>query len=294
MIQMIQERKILAVNDAMRKTKCLLVIVPLVLALLSATVVAGVATDPSFHQPVIAALEEKQTTVLELTAAATAASAAVTLLPGDAATPIAEKLADLSSGFLVVLCAIYLEKYLLTITGCAAFRFLIPAACVLLAASAFWRREQLRALAGRLVIFSLAIVLVIPVSVGVSDLIEDTYQASIQAALERAKETTAEVEDNAGETEEDQGLWEGLLSKVTEGVTGVTAGITEKVSDMVNGFLEALAVLLVTACVIPLLVLAFFVWLVKLLFHVRCPAGSGARDAFRVRGQGSADAGGDE
>ena len=70
MIQMIQERKILAVNDAMRKTKWLLVIVPLVLALLSATVVAGAATDPSFHQPVIAALEEKQTTVLELTAAA--------------------------------------------------------------------------------------------------------------------------------------------------------------------------------------------------------------------------------
>ena len=261
----------------------LLVIVPLILALLSAFVAAGPASDPAFHQSTIAALEEKQATVLELTAATTAASAAITLLPGDAATPIAEKLADLSTGFLVVLCAIYLEKYLLTITGCVAFRFLIPAACVLLAAGTFWRREQLRALAARLAVFGLAIVLVIPVSVRVSDLIEDTYQASIQATLERAKETTEAVEDSAGEAEEDQGFWEGLVSKVTEGVAGVASGITEQVSDMVNGFLEALAVLLVTACMIPLLVLAFFVWLVKLLFHVRLPAEAAVRTAFCAR-----------
>lgn len=271
-----------------QRTKWLLVVVPLLLALLSAFVVAGPVSDPAFHQSTIAALEEKQTTVLELTAATTAASAAITLLPGDAATPIAEKLADLSTGFLVVLCAIYLEKYLLTITGCAAFQLLIPAACVLLAASTFWRREQLRALAARLAVFGLAIVLVIPVSVRVSDLIEDTYQASIQATLERAKETTEAVEDSAGEAEEDQGFWEGLVSKVTEGVAGVASGITEKVSDMVNGFLEALAVLLVTACVIPLLVLAFFVWLVKLLFRVSLPAGGDLRSAFRTGGRESA------
>ncbi len=52
----------------------------------------------------------KKTTALELTAAATAASAAITLIPGDAGTPIADKLADLSSYFLIVVCAIYLEK----------------------------------------------------------------------------------------------------------------------------------------------------------------------------------------
>ena len=43
----------------------------------------------------IDALAEKQETVLELTAASTAASAAITLLPGDTATPIAEKLAEI-------------------------------------------------------------------------------------------------------------------------------------------------------------------------------------------------------
>lgn len=81
-----------------------------ILALASIFGVAKLTTDPAFYQKSIAALEEKQETVLELTAASTAASAAITLLPGDTATPIADKLADLSGYFLIVLCAIFLEK----------------------------------------------------------------------------------------------------------------------------------------------------------------------------------------
>ena len=95
-------------------------------ALLSIFAVGKRASDPAYHQASIDALAEKQETVLELTAASTAASAAITLLPGDAATPIAEKLADLSGYFLIVLCAIFLEKYLLTITSYVSFTILIP------------------------------------------------------------------------------------------------------------------------------------------------------------------------
>lgn len=143
-------------------------------------------------------------------------------------------------------------------------------------AQPLWRRDLCRGLARKLLIFGLAITLVIPASVMVSDLIEDTYQTSIDQTLETAREATREVEDSAGQVEEDQGFLDGLLSKVTESVSGVASGLSEKVGDMVNGFLEALAVMLVTSCVIPLLVLAFFVWLVKTLFNISVPAGNGA------------------
>ena len=93
-------------------------------ALLSIFAVGKRASDPAYHQASIDALAEKQETVLELTATSTAASAAITLLPGDTATPIAEKLADLSGYFLIVLCAIFLEKYLLTITSYVSFTIL--------------------------------------------------------------------------------------------------------------------------------------------------------------------------
>lgn len=85
------------------------------------------------HKETIAALDEKKDTVLELTVAATATSALITLIPGDVGTPIAEKVADLSGYLLIVLCAVFLEKYLVTLTGYAAFKLFIPAACVLFA-----------------------------------------------------------------------------------------------------------------------------------------------------------------
>lgn len=77
-----------------------------IIALVSFFVVADYASSPEVHAETIEALDEKRSTVMELTAASTATSVAITMIPGDAATPIAEQLAELSSTFLVVLCAI--------------------------------------------------------------------------------------------------------------------------------------------------------------------------------------------
>ena len=183
-------------------------------ALLSAFVLSKYAASPEFHQKTIEALDEKRTTVMELTAASTAASAAITLLPGDTATPIAEKLIDLSSYFLLVICAIYLEKYLVTMTGYAAFAVLIPLACVLLAVNVFVKSGTWNRIAVKLIAFALAIFFVIPASVAVSDLIERTYESSIQHTLTSAKEATEIIEDDTedvAKAEEDStsrlGLW---------------------------------------------------------------------------------------
>ena len=243
----------------------------LTLALVSFFPVAQKMSQPQTFSHAIESLDKKQETVLELTAASTAASAAITLLPGDAATPIAEKLADLSGYFLIVLCAIFLEKYLLTIMAGAAFRVLLPLACLLLAASLFFCRDTLRALSKKLALFALALVLIIPTSVWVSDTIEDTYRASIGATIESAKQTTDAIgeatDDNA-----DSDTKTGLFSKVTEGISSAATAAVDKLKSVLNDFLEALAVMLVTSCLIPVLVLVFFVWLVKLFLGVDLPA----------------------
>ena len=242
-------------------------------AVLSAWVVTPWAASAETHARDIAALEEKQSTVLELAAASTAASAAITLLPGDTATPIADKLADISGYFLLALCAIYLEKYLLTLTAYAAFRFLLPAALLLLAAWLLARRDWLRRTGWKLLVFALAIVLVIPASVRVSGLIEDSYRVSMEETLQEAKDTTAAVEDSAQseDSQENQGFLGGLFSKVTEGISQAASGLADRVGQMLNRFLEALAVTLVTACLIPILVLLFFVWLVKFIWGIEIP-----------------------
>lgn len=243
--------------------KILKITLPLVLALISFFVLSKYASSAEFHAGTIASLDEKKVTVMELTAASTASSAAITLLPGDVATPIAEKLADISSCFLIVLCAIYLEKYLLTITGYATFAILIPLACVLFSASVFLKNTLFFRLAKKLAVFGIALVLVIPASVKISDLIEHTYESSIQETIDSAKESTEQMEDSAAQ-EEEEGFLDGVISKVKDGVSGTV----EKVESSLNNFIEALAVMIVTSCVIPVVVLLFFFWLVKIFLGV--------------------------
>ena len=241
-------------DRAKRTVKAVILII---VALVSIFVLSRFATSTEFHAKSIAALDEKRTTVMELTAASTAASAAITLIPGDAVTPIAEKLADLSSNFLLVICAIWLEKYLLTITGYATFVVLIPLACVLGAINAFLQNDKWRELIRKLVVLGLAIVLVVPVSVKVSDMIEATYQSSIETTIDSAREAADGAEDEEG------GL-SGLLSKIKDGVSGAVTGL----ENVLNRFIDALAVMIITSCVIPIFVLLFFIWIIKMVTSV--------------------------
>ena len=265
-----------------KQKKILFALIPIVIALLSFFVIARFTSSTEFNAKTIQSLDDKKTTVMELAAASTAASAAITLIPGDVGTPIANKLADLSSYFLMVLCAIYLEKYLVTITGYAAFKILVPIACVFFSGYLLWRKEILRVVAQKFLLFGLAVYLVIPASVKVADMIETTYASSIESTIETAKQTTDEIESETGESgqvddkssneksqsdsdsdskENAGGFFSGLFNKVQEGVSTATANV----ENVLNNFIEALAILLVTSCLIPILVLIFFVWLVKML-----------------------------
>ena len=51
-------------------------------------------------------------------------------------------------------------------------------------------------------------------------------------------------------------------------LSGSVAGVVEQFKNLLNRFIEATAVMIVTTCLIPILVILFFAWLVKTLFHV--------------------------
>ena len=242
------------------KQKAVLAAAMILAAVLSFAVLAGALSAPSLHAGTINALEEKRDTVMGLAAASAAASAGITLIPGDVATPIADKLADLSSAFLVVLCAIYLEKYLVTMTFYVAFRYLVPAVCLLLVVNLFWQRDWLQRLMVKLVAFTVVICAVVPASMGLSGMIERTYSDSIEQTIASTEQAVESMENAAGDEEESGGLG-GLLDQVVGGVTQAAEQVTEQVKTLLSRFLEALAVMIVTSCVIPAVVLLSFVWL---------------------------------
>ena len=294
------------------KQKCITAVILLLVAILSITVIGKYASAPENHQKTIASLDEKKQTVMELTAASTVTSALITLLPGDTATPIAEKMADVSGYLLVVLCAIYLEKYLVTITGYVAFTYLIPIACGLWIFNLIFANATLRKLATKLVVFGLAISFVVPASVKISDLIGDTYQAQIEATIEDAR-NTQNILENSGVADDDDDTnatetpgigttevpgtvtgnvqekennnsgsvsnifdWakdaissaKDSVANVVENVTVSTEDLVQKVENSLNHFIEAVAVMIITSCVIPMLVLLLFFWMVKIVLDV--------------------------
>ena len=241
----------------LNKDQIIKIIIAITIACFSMFILAPKCSTTSFHASTIESLDEKKVTVMELAAASTAASAALSAIPGDATTPIAENLADLSGSFLIVLSAIYLEKYLVTITGYASFGVLIPIACGLFILNIFLKKMSIQTILYKISIFAIALFLVIPTSVKVSNMIEETYNASIQETLDGAKETTEIIEE---ESNKSNGIFSGLVNGITN--------ITKAVETSLNNFIEAFAVMLVTSCLIPILVLLFFVWLVKIIIGI--------------------------
>lgn len=235
--------------------------IAIVAALLAAAVLSYVIGPRLFAQGAFLKgigtyLDEKRNTVMEISAASTAASAAITMLPGDVATPIADKLADLSTYSLLVLCAIFLEKYLAAITGSLAFKWLIPIACFLLMCNLlFFKSEKIRKFAFRLGLLGIITFAVIPVSVHTSKMIDQTYETSIAETIEQAKESTQEIQNNA----QDSSILDQFISTFNGGVSG----ILNKFERVLNNFVEAIAVMIVTSFIIPVIVLIFFVFIAK-------------------------------
>ena len=276
-----------------RNKTILLVVVFLLVALLSATLVGQWAASPESQATVISALDKKKTTVLELTGATTATSVAISLLPGDAATPIADQMADLSQYFLLILCAIYLEKYMVTIMGFVTFRILVPAAMAFLIFHVLKKTERARQIGMKILVIGLLLYFVIPASVLVTDMIEKTYGASIEETLQAAEDAVKEIRGKTDgeeppdtlpeETEtDDASLWDKIVGlpdeikdkaqNVVNNVTTLSSEMLIRVQTILNHFIEAIAVMIITSCVIPVLVLIVFLYIAKVLLSGVSPS----------------------
>ncbi len=158
-------------------------------ALVAAALVCWFALLPHFSSPeahadVIATIDEKIDNVLTLTAGSAGASALISAIPGDAGSPIAEKLMDLSTGFLIVLAALFLEN---TSSPYSARR---PwGSPCLWRPSWAWPSFGCGAVAlgkaslivgGKLTALGVVLLLAIPTSTWVTNQIDATYETSMQ------------------------------------------------------------------------------------------------------------------
>jgi hypothetical protein len=235
----------------MNLKKATIVAILLLLAVISFTKIAPWAASPSLHVHSLEQTEDKISTVMTLSGGAAGTSATLSLLPGDMCTPIADQMAQLSTYFLVILSALYLEKFLISLSAYIAFSVLIPIACVILSAGIICEKKKWYSVAGKIAFLGIIIFLVVPASVKLSDMVYQTQAEKVNATVEEYNDLDIEGDSD-----------DGFISEFTT----ITTNTVDKVTAFLSGLLETLAVMIVTSCIIPLLVFVFLVWLVKTIF----------------------------
>lgn len=245
----------------------IILIVCLFGAVFSVTCLGTTLSKPESYAPITESLNEKKVNVEKLAGSAVAASSAITLIPGDIGTPIAEKLADLSGYFLIILCVIYIEKFLVALTGFVVFELLLPIGLVLLGISGYIR-YPLKKMAMKIIALSVVLSLWVPTSVYISHVIETQYYDEIQQTLEEADANAATLQGVSDQADqEDSSLWSTFVQKVKGG----SATLMSKFKDTLNGFVDAMAIYLVTSCIIPVLTLLLEIWVINMIFQLNAP-----------------------
>ncbi|SER81740.1 hypothetical protein [Lachnobacterium bovis] len=266
------------------KIQYIIAIILLIIGILSFTVIGNYASSAENHSESIKTLDEKKKVVMNLTASSTLLSVALTALPGDTATPIAEKLADLSGYFLFIMTSIYLEKFLLTVLGFAAFKVILPIACIIgIFATFFPNQIRLRYISIKLGLFALTIASVIPLSLTISNKIEETQKINIEQSIESANKTANKIKkSSANDTSSKKNTKnssDNMLDKAKNFISnakdkaadlGNSLSVSyEKTKTVLNSFIDIIALFIVTTCIIPILTLATLIWLTNLFFNLK-------------------------
>lgn len=256
-----------------KKLKYLGIVLALVIAATSFFGVSKWASDPETYDGTMKTLGELQDKALGLTASATALATGAAAIPGDATTPIANKLADVAGYMVIVYVAIILEKYLLTLMGMVAFKFLIPIGMIALVISALFLSDRWKQIVNRMAIKFMAmgilLWLLVPVSAKTTNIINNTYESTrLSDPLSEEEESEEEKEEVQTEEEssEASGFWNQFLGKFADLADSAKDKVDSKLQefqDALNRMIEGVAVMIVTTCAIPIGVLLLFLWIIR-------------------------------
>lgn len=252
----------------------------LVMAMLSLFVLAPILKDPIFLHGLLSTIDANIQAVSALAAGALGAagllSAAATTTvdlavvgfdPGATLAPIAERVTDVSGWLLIVVGALVLQKVLLALVGSIAFGLVIPIACGLGIVALYTGRTFWRVIAVRLAAFAVVLLIAVPGSIWLSSEISNQY-ADIEAAQDRIDQATGELTAQSTSNPASNPL-EAIGQFFSDAGTAVAGAMTQFVdtaNEALNDLTMTFIILLITACIIPVLSLFLIAWVVKLLF----------------------------
>ncbi len=246
------------------------ILVPILAAVFSFFVLASALPESGFVQESLESVEESSNTVMKFSATTLSASLAISALPDDFATPLADSLADMNIYFIAILVVLFLEKILIQYGMKLAFMILIPAACAVWLLFVTTKKNILKGLAIRLCIFGLAVAFVVPCSTHITNIVASDLTAYVN-------ETIEETENGAGklnEAMESGGEEKTILEKMSDLFQTAINGISDLMLHFQNTIrrcINSIAILILTNCLMPLLTLFVLKWILGEVFQIAIP-----------------------
>ena len=247
------------------------ILLAIFIMVLSSFVLAYKVPERRFVQETLESLEKSKTTVMEFSGATIAVSLAITALPDDFGSPLANTLADMNKYFIFIFAILYVEKLIVVEGIKLSFVYIIPFACGLYILSVLSGKAIFKVFASKLMILGLAVVLVIPLSTHFTEKVCEDYLVYVDETISEANAGAEKVNGVMASGDEGTTVFEKLTDAFKTAVQGISDLLTY-FENVLKRCVNSIAIMIVTTFVLPMIVLLLFRWLLKELFSLSLPA----------------------
>lgn len=237
--------------------------------LLSICVLFYKIPETKYMQDTVESIEKSQETIMTFSGATLATSVAISALPDDFASPLANTISDLNVYLIFMLIVVFVEKLIVLEGTKISFACIIPLACGLYVIHIWSKYDLCRQLARKFMILGISIILVIPISTHFTEYICADYLTYVDETIE-ATQAGADKINEAMEVDEDGTIFEKLSTAFETAIQGIK-DLLIYFDGVVKKCVNSIAIMIVTTFVLPLLILMLFKWLLKELFALNIP-----------------------
>jgi len=226
--------------------------------------------ESEFVEESIESVDESKDTVMRFSAATLSASVAITMLPDDVATPLADSLADLNIYLIAILMILHFEELLILYGSKIAFAAAIPIACGIFTFGILLKQDVLKSLAVRLSVLGLAVALVVPISTHITNYVAADLNQYVETTIESTENGADKVNEVRDSNEDERSVFERLSELFKTAINDVSDLIVH-FQNSIRKCMNSVAILLLTNCLMPILNFFVLKWVLKETFHIVIP-----------------------
>lgn len=223
--------------------------------------------DTDFIRNSYEAVEESRDTVMKFSAATLSTSLAISALPDDFATPLAENLADMNGYFIAVLAILLLEKILILYGIKLAFEIVIPLACCVGVLFVILKKNILKDFAIRLCVFGLAAAFVVPCSTHITEYVAADLLGYVESTIDETEAGADKLNEAMDGGAEDKTIFE-RLSELFQTAVRDISDLLLHFQNTIRRCMNSIAILLLTNFIMPILTFWILRWILKETFNL--------------------------